>query len=172
MPRTWFGPRCILLVPAVALSLLLSGGSASAQESVAPERPISFGLGLGAAAAPGRSIGSVGLATLELATPWRNFGVRLDGAITKWPGKISGSRLTNLTANLVYSHRLGVFSPYLIGGIGGYAEQGTGASFGLNAGVGIKASLRRLQPFIELREHVWSADRTRRATPLTVGLMF
>jgi hypothetical protein len=45
-------------------------------------------------------------------------------------------------------------------------------SFGVNGGVGTRLSLGRLQPFIELREHVWSRDRTHRATPLTVGLRF
>jgi hypothetical protein len=163
-------PRAFLIA-AIAVGALSLGVPARAQEQAVAERPVSFGVGLGVAAAPGRSVGPLALGTLGVNTPWRSLDVRLDGAFTSWPG-VSGGRLTSLTGNLVYSPRTGVFSPYVIGGIGGYAEQGTGASFGINAGVGIKASLWRVRPFVELREHVWSADRSRRATPLTVGFMF
>lgn len=172
MTRNSFMFRRTILAPAVAVAVMFCGVAAAAQQQQTSERAFSFGVGLGAAARPGGSIGSLGLGTLEFGTPWRNAGVRLDGVVTSWPGKISGGRLTSLTGNLVYSHRIGVFAPYLIGGIGGYAQQGVGTSFGVNGGVGMKASLGRFQPFIEIREHVWSADRARRATPLTVGLMF
>jgi hypothetical protein len=171
MNRTLFEFRRPVLVPFIAAAVLLCGVSAGAQQPVS-EQPLSFGLGLGAAARPGGSIGSLGLATLELGTPWRNLDVRLDGVFTSWPGKVSGGRVTSLTTNLVYSRPVGGFAPYLIGGIGGYAQQGVGASVGVNGGIGIKAFVSRVQPFIELREHVWSTDRTRRATPLTLGLMF
>jgi len=167
MNRSSFVFRRSALVPSVAAAVLLCGVSAGAQQP-ASERPVSFGLGLGAAARPGGGIGSLGMGTLELGTPWRNIDVRLDGSVTSW----SGRRVTSLTTNLVYSHRVGSFVPYLLGGIGGYAQSGVGASFGVNGGVGIKTSFWRLQPFIEIREHVWSADRTRRATPLTLGIMF
>jgi hypothetical protein len=160
-----------LLIPAIVVGALSLGVPARAQEQSVSERPVSFGVGFGVAAAPGKSVGSLGLGTLGLHTPWRSLDLRLDGAFASWPG-VSGGRLTSLTGNLVYSPLKSVFTPYLIGGIGGYAQQGTGASFGVNAGVGVKASFRRVQPFLELREHVWSADRTRRATPLTLGLMF
>lgn len=172
MTSTSFMLRRTVLVPAVVVAVVFCGLPVGAQQQQASERPFSFGVGFGAAAKPGWGIGSLGLGTLALGTPWRNVDVRLDGAVTSWPGKISGGRLASLTGNLVYSHRIGVFVPYLLGGIGGYAQPGVGTSFGVNGGVGIKASLGRLQPFIELREHVWSADRTQRATPLTVGLMF
>jgi hypothetical protein len=164
--------RRTMLAPAIAVAVMFYGVPISAQQQQESEPPFSFGVGFGAAATPGGGIGSLGLGTLELGTPWRNVDVRLDGAVTNWPGKNMGPRLTSLTGNLVYTHRIGVFAPYLLGGVGGYAQQGVGTSFGVNGGVGIKASVRRLQPFIELREHVWSADRTRRATLLTIGLMF
>jgi hypothetical protein len=151
---------------------MLSGVVVGAQQRPGTQRPFSFGFGVGAAAKPGGGIGSLGLGTIELDTPWRNAALRFDGSVTSWPGKISGGRVTSLTTNLVYSHQIGVFAPYLIGGVGGYTQSGVGATFGVNGGVGTKVSLGRLQPFIELREHVWSADRTRRATPLTIGLMF
>jgi hypothetical protein len=152
----------------VAVAAVFCGVPAGAQEQHQSQAPISFGMGLGVAATPGGGIGSLGMGTLELGTPWRNIDFRLDGSVTSW----SGRRLTSLTTNLVYSHRVGSFVPYLLGGIGGYAQSGVGASFGVNGGVGIKTSFWRLQPFIEIREHVWSADRTRRATPLTLGIMF
>ena len=162
----------LAFVPAAGFAVMFRGVSACAQQEQGSERPLSFGVGLGVAAKPGGSIGSLGLGTLELGTPWRNTDVRLDAAFMNWPGRFSGGRVTSLTSNLVYSHPVGIFAPYLLGGIGGYAEQGVGTAFGVNAGVGIKASVRRLRPFVELREHVWSADRTRRATPLTLGLAF
>jgi hypothetical protein len=172
MTRTAFIFRRTVLAPAVGVAAVLCVAPAGAQQQQASERPYTLGIGLGVAARPGGSIGSLGLGTIEFGTPWRNAGVRLDGAFTSWPGKTSGGRLTSFTSNLVYSRRLGVFAPYLIGGIGGYAQQGTGTSFGVNGGVGTKALLGRLQPFIELREHVWSADRSHRATPLTLGVSF
>jgi hypothetical protein len=157
------------LLPAIAAATLFCGLRAGAQQQDASERPFAFGVGLGAAARPGGGVGSVGLATLEFGAPWRNLDVRLDGAVMSWKG---AGRVTSLTSNLVYAHRLGILTPYLVGGVGGYAQQGAGMSFGVNGGVGTRLSLGRLQPFIELREHVWSADRTRRATPLTLGLRF
>jgi hypothetical protein len=172
MNRTSFMSRRTVLIPAVAAAVVLCGVPAGAQQPQASERPISFGLGLGASARPGGGIGSLGLGTLEFGTPWRHLDVRLDGVFTSWPGKVSGGRVTSLTTNLVYSRPIGALIPYLLGGVGGYAQSGAGTSFGVNGGVGIKASIWRLQPFIELREHVWSADRTRRATPLAIGLMF
>jgi hypothetical protein len=171
MTDAWFVFRRPLLSCAIAVGVVSLAVSARAQEQSVSERPVSLGVGFGIAAAPGKSVGSLGLGTVGLNTPWRSLDLRLDGAFASWPGG-SGGRLTSLTGNLVYSPLKSVFTPYLIGGIGGYAQQGTGASFGVNAGVGIKASFRRLQPFVELREHVWSADRTRRITPLTLGLMF
>jgi len=157
------------LAPVIAAGTLFCGLRAGAQQQDASERPFAFGVGLGVAARPGGGNGSVWLGTLEFGTPWRNLDVRLDGAVMSW--KAVG-RVTSLTGNLVYAHRLGVLTPYLVGGVGGYAQQGEGVSFGLNGGVGTRLSLGAVQPFIELREHVWSADRTRRATPLTLGLRF
>ena len=167
MTRTSFAFRRIALVPAVAVAVAFCCVSASAQQQDVSERPFSFGAAFGAAARPGGGLASVGLGTLELGTPWRNVNVRFDGVVASGPDKLSA-----LTGNLAYSRRIGVFVPYLLGGFGGYAQSGVGASFGANAGVGIKASVSRIKPFAELREHVWSADRTRRATTLTVGLMF
>jgi len=157
------------LAPMIAAATLFCGLRAGAQQQDASERPFAFGVGLGVAARPGGGVGSVGLGTLEFGTPWRNLDVRLDGALMSWK---AGGRVTSLTSNLVYAHRLGVFTPYLVGGVGGYAQQGVGVSFGINGGVGTRLSLGPLQPFIELREHVWSADITHRATPLTLGLRF
>jgi hypothetical protein len=157
------------LGPAIAAATLFCGLRAGAQQQDASERPFAFGVGLGVAARPGRGVGSVGLGTLEFGTSWRNLDVRFDGAVMSWK---AGGRVTSLTTNLVYAHRVGVFTPYVVGGVGGYAQQGVGASVGVNGGVGTRLSLGPVQPFIELREHVWSADRTRRATPLTLGVRF
>ena len=160
-----------LLASTVAVAMVFSSLPAFAQQQQAAERPFSLGLGLGAAASPGGRIGSLGLATIEFETPWRSAGVRFDATYMNSSG-ISGTRVTSLTSNLVYSHRIGAFAPYLIGGIGAYAQQGAGTSFGVNGGVGMKTFVGRLQPFIELREHVWSADRSHRATPFTIGIAF
>lgn len=171
MTRNSFVRRAIM-VSAVTVALLFRSVAAGAQQQQASQRPFSSGVGFGVSASPDGGVGSLGLGTLELGTPWRNTDVRLDGSVTTWPAKTSGRWLTSLTGNLLYSHRIGVFVPYLLGGIGGYAQSGVGTSFGVNGGVGIKGSVWGLQPFIELREHIWSGDRTRRATPLTFGLMF
>ena len=163
------------VVPGAALALGAIFHSlpaaAQQQQQQASERPFMLGLGVGPAASPGGSIGSLGLAMIELGTPWRSTRVRFDAALMNSSG-FSGSRAASLTSNLVYSHRIGDFAPYLIGGIGAYAQQGAGASFGINGGVGTKAFVGRFQPFLELREHVWSADRSHRATPVTVGIAF
>lgn len=170
MIRTTFIFRGIL--GAIGVAAVICGAPAGAQQQQTSERPLSFGIGLGVAAKPGGGVGSVGLGTLEFGTPWRNLDVRFDGAVMSWPGKISGDRVTSLTGNLVYSRQLGVFVPYLLGGMGGYAQQGVGMSFGVNGGVGTRLTLGRVQPFIELREHVWSSDKTHRATPFAIGFRF
>jgi hypothetical protein len=159
------------LAPAIVLCLVCRAGTARAQESVA-DRPFSFGIGFGAAASPGLGVGSSGLGTLGFHAPWRDTDFRLDGAVTTWPGNDSGRRLSALTANLVYSPVKGLIAPYVVGGFGGYAEPGRGLSFGGNVGVGAKASFGWFRPFVELREHMWSSDRTRRMTPVTIGISF
>jgi hypothetical protein len=156
---------------ALVLCLMLWVEPARAQEIVAA-RPFSFGIGFGAAASPGLGIGSSGLGTLGFHTPWRDTDFRLDGSLTTWSGNNSGRRLSTVTANLVYSPVKGLIAPYVIGGLGGYAEPGRGLSVGANVGVGAKASFGRFRPFVELREHMWSSDRTRRLTPVTIGISF
>jgi hypothetical protein len=164
--------RRAMLAPGIAAAIVFCGAPVGAQQPEASQRPVAFGVGIGRAARPGGGVGTLGLGTLEFGTRWRNVDVRLDGVFASWPGNSSIGRLTSLTSNLVYSHPIGVFAPYLLTGIGAYARPGAGASFGVNGGVGFKASVRRLQPFVELREHVWSADRTQRATLFSLGLMF
>src|SRR5687768_3401788 len=159
--------RFRVLVSALAVAILLLSAPTGAQEQRESEKPISFGLGLGAAARPGSGIGPLGLATLQFRTPWQHFDVRLDGMFANWPDATYSRRVTSLTTNLVYSRQIGAVAPYLIGGIGGYARQGAGAAWGLNGGVGIKASVWKLKPFVELREHAWGSNRTQRMTPLT-----
>jgi len=171
MIRTTFTLRGMLGL-AVGVAAVICGAPAGAQQQQTSERLLSFGIGLGVAAKPGGNVGSIGLGTLGFGTPWRNLDVRFDGAVMNWPDKISGGRVTSLTGNLVYSHRVGVLVPYVLGGIGGYAEQGMGTSLGVNGGVGARVTLGRVQPFIELREHVWSADKTHRATPFAIGFRF
>jgi hypothetical protein len=164
--------RFPVLVSAVVVGMLLGSVPTGAQQDKASENPISFGLGLGAAARPGSGFGPFGLATLEFRTPWEHFDVRLDGMFASWSGTTYPSRVTSLTSNLVYSQQIGAVAPYLIGGIGGYAQPAFGPVWGLNGGIGIKASVWRLKPFVELREHVWAPGRTYRMTPLTFGVTF
>jgi hypothetical protein len=164
--------RSPVLVAAVAVGMFLGGVPTAAQEQQESEKAISVGVGLGAAARPGSRIGPVGLATLEFGTPWQHFDVRLDGMFASWSGRAYPSRVTSLTSNLVYSRQIGAATPYLIGGIGGYARPGAGPVWGLNGGIGIKASVWKLKPFVELREHAWAPGRTERMTPLTFGLRF
>jgi hypothetical protein len=164
--------RSPVLVSAVAVGMLLGSVPTGAQQQEESEKPITLGLGLGAAARPGSGIGPLGLATLEFRTPWQHFDVRLDGMFATWPGAAYSGRVTSLTSNLVYSRQIGAVAPYLIGGIGGYARQGAGAALGLNGGIGIRASVWRLKPFVELREHVWASGTNGRMTPLTFGVTF
>lgn len=159
------------LGPSLVLAMMLCSASAFAQHDKGSEGSFSYAFALGAAARPGGDIGSLGLVAVTVGTPWRNTGVRLDGSVTEWPGTVSGRRLIGVTGNLVYRNRFGFFAPYLLGGLGGYAQSGAGTSLGVNGGVGIRVSVR-LNPFIELREHLWSADRRRRATVLAAGLTF
>ena len=164
--------RSPLFVSAVAVAVLLLSVPAGAQQQEESEKPISFAVGLGAAARPGSGLGPLGLATIEVRTPWEHFDVRLDGMFASWSGTTYPSRVTSITSNLVYSRRIGAVAPYLIGGIGGYARPGAGAVWGLNAGIGIQASMWKLKPFLELREHAWGSNRTQRMTPLTFGFTF
>jgi hypothetical protein len=163
--------RTVIAAAVIAAAVFRSAPVGAQQQQVA-ERPFTLGLGFGAAARPGGGVGSFGLATIGLGTPCGDVGVRFDGALMNRAGKTSGSRVTSLTSNLVYSRRIGVFVPYLIGGIGAYAQQGEGTSLGVNGGIGMKASAWRIQPFVESREHVWSPDRSHRATLLTIGVSF
>ena len=142
-----------------------------AQQQEDTQRTISFGLGLGTIAESGSDLSPLGLATFEFPA-WRQTRIRVDGLFAATP-RLSGTRLTSLTANLLYAHKTGNIEPYLLGGIGGYAQPGSRLSFGVNGGVGIRASAGRFRPFAELREHVWfSSGGGRRATPLTIGLTF
>lgn len=172
MPRTPFTISCRLLLPAVALAGIICGVSAAAQEQNVPERPVSFGLGVGAAARNGSGLGALGIGMLDLRTPWRSFGVRFDAAVMSWGGNFPQSRLTTVTTDLVYSHRIGLFAPYLLGGVGAYAEPGRGMVWGVNGGVGTRLATGRIQPFIELRQHVWTQTWAGRTTPLAIGLRF
>jgi hypothetical protein len=162
----------ISIPPALAIAIMLRTVAADAQQGSAPEKPLSFGVGAGVAVRPGGQIGPLGLGMLEFRTPWRDLGIRFDGAYSSWQSETLNSRVTSLTADLVYSHRIGAVAPYLLGGAGGYAEKGAGAAFGVTGGVGIRAYVRGVQPFVELREHIWSSDRTRRSTPLAIGFRF
>lgn len=172
MTRTAPMLRSPVLVYAAAVAILLLSAAAGAQQQPASEKPISFGFGLGAAARPGSGIGPLGLATLQFRTPWQHFDVRVDGMFASWSGTTYPSRVTSLTTSLVYSRQIGAVAPYLIGGIGGYAQPAFGPVWGLNGGIGIKATVWKLKPFVELREHVWAPGRTYRMTPLTFGLTF
>ena len=169
-PASMFRSR--LLVSAVAVGILLLSVPIGAQQQEASEKPISFGFGLGAAARPGAGIAPLGLATLDFRTPWKHFDVRMDGMFANWSGTTYPGRVTSLTTNLVYSRQIGAVAPYLIGGIGAYAQPAFGPVWGLNGGIGIKATVWKLKPFVELREHVWAPGRTYRMTPLTFGLTF
>jgi hypothetical protein len=171
MTRTAFNVRPAVPILAVIAAAMFFVVPARAQQQPS-DRQFTLGLALGAAATSGRSIGTVGLGTLEFGTRWRNLDTRLDGFFVRWPSLGATARTTSLTSNLVYSQPLGLFAPYVLAGVGGYAGAGEGVSFGVNGGVGIKASARRLQPFVELREHVWSADRAKRVTVVSFGLMF
>ena len=164
--------RSRLLVSAVAAGMLLLSVPAGAQQQETSEKPITFGFGLGAAARPGSGIGPLGLATLEFRTPWQHFDIRVDGMFASWSGTTYPSRVTSLSTSLVYSRQIGAVAPYLIGGIGGYAQPGSGAVLGLNGGIGIKATGWKLKPFVEVRQHVWAPGRTYRMAPLTFGLTF
>jgi hypothetical protein len=159
------------LVATMVLSAVCWTEPAGAQAPV-PDRPVTLGFGLGAAAGPGLGIGSSGLATLGFHSPWRAADFRLDGSLTRWPNVDSGRRVSTATANIVYSPVKGLIAPYVIGGLGGYAERGRGLAFGANAGVGVRGALGRFKPFLELREHMWSADRTRRLTAMTIGISY
>src|SRR3954468_9846005 len=159
------------LVATTVVSVAFWTEPASAQERV-PDRPVLLGLGFGAAAGPGLGIGSSAEATLGFHSPWRNTDFRVDGALSAWPNVGSGRRVSTVTANIVYSPFKGLIAPYVIGGAGGYAERGRGLSFGTNAGVGLTGAVGWFKPFVELREHMWSADRTRRLTALTIGISY
>src|SRR4051812_37440433 len=156
---------------ATVVSLAFWAEPASAQEPV-PDRPVSLGLAFGPAAGPGSGIGSSAEAAIGFHSPWRNFDFRVDGAFTAWPNVGSGRRVSTVTANIVYSPFKSLVAPYVIGGAGSYAESGRGLSFGPNAGVGLKAAVGWFKPFVELREHMWSADGTRRLTALTIGISY
>ena len=177
--------RSILGVATLALAL--AANSAEAQ------KPISFGIGLGATMAQGDfgdavDMGYHALGTLAWAAPALPVGVRFDASYNRLGFKDDVAdgetfNILGITANATWGIPMAAspVSPYLIGGLGWYqgstSIEGSesDSKIGFNVGGGVKFNLSGFGTFIEARYHMIGGDEGEVDTnfiPITFGIMF
>ena len=174
------------ILGAAALALVLSASSVQAQ------KPISFGVALGASMptgdlGDGTEMGYHALGTLAWSAPTWPVGIRFDAQYNKLSGKdvggISGVDLgiLGITANATWGMPMAAspVSPYLIGGIGMYRSSfdcdgcSSQSDMGFNVGVGTKFALSGFGTFAEIRYHSIQADGgSANFIPISFGIMF
>ena len=132
------------------------------------------------------STGWHALGTIGVSTLMQPLGVRLDVAYNRFAdtGPVLAGEgrghvaVTSGTLNLTYRLPMtnSPFSPYIIGGLGGYHASCAGSlecegstHFGWNGGLGVNVAALGLRPFLEARYH---STRDLDFIPLTVGLRF
>ena len=179
MKRSIFG--------AAALALVLSASAVEAQ------KPMSFGIALGASKATGDgsdavNLGYHALGTLAWAPPTLPVGIRFDGMFNQFGFDGEGDAKLNImgvNANATWGMPMAAspISPYLIGGLGLYNSKisfdGCGSDckgetdLGFNIGVGTKFALSGFGTFAEIRYHsIQTEGESLTFIPITFGIMF
>ena len=174
------------ILGAAALALVVTASSVQAQ------KPISFGIALGASMPTGDfgdavDMGYHALGTLAWAPPSLHVGIRFDAQYNMFSGKdfsgISGPdlKVLGITANATWGMPMAAspVSPYLIGGIGMYRSSfdcdgcSSQSDMGFNVGVGTKFALSGFGTFAEIRYHSIQADGgSANFIPISFGIMF
>jgi hypothetical protein len=183
------------ILGAAALALVVTASSVQAQ------KPISFGVALGASMPTGDfgdavEMGYHALGTLAWAPPSLPVGIRFDAQYNMFSGKdfsgISGPdlKVLGITANATWGMPMAAspVSPYLIGGLGMYhssvsdCPDGADCSsdkMGFNVGVGTKFALSGFGTFAEIRYHSVAGEKdangdSKRSNfiPISFGIMF
>lgn len=172
--------RSILGVATLALALAASSAEA--------QKPISFGIGLGASMAQGDfgevvDMGYHALGTVAWAPAMLPVGVRFDASYNRFAFKAADSENTSIlgiNANATFGIPMAgsPVSPYLIGGLGWYQVSTSldGAEslseIGFNVGGGVKFNLSGFGTFIEARYHSIGGDVDANYIPISFGIMF
>ena len=175
------------ILGAAALALVLSASTVQAQ------KPMSFGVAIGASKATGDgsdaiNLGYHALGTLAFAPPTLPVGVRVDAMFNTFglDGAGDGSlRIMGVNANATWGMPMAAspISPYLIGGLGMYNMKvdfdGCGdackgeTDLGFNVGVGTKFALSGFATFAEIRYHsIQTEGESSTFIPISFGIMF
>lgn len=175
------------ILGAAALALVLSASTVQAQ------KPMSFGIALGASKATGDgsdqiNLGYHVLGTIAFAPPTMPVGLRVDAMYNAFGFDGAGDGKLNImgvNVNATWGMPMAAspVSPYLIGGLGMYNSKvdfdGCGdackgqTDFGFNVGVGTKFALSGFGTFAEIRYHSIQSDGGSSAfIPISFGIMF
>jgi opacity protein-like surface antigen len=173
------------ILGAAALALVLSASAVQAQ------KPMSFGIALGASKATGDgsdgvNLGYHALGTLAWAPPTLPVGIRFDAMYNTFSFDGGGSSKLNimgLNANATWGMPMAAspISPYLIGGLGMYQAKVTNCDLcgdaqtklGFNVGVGTKFALSGFGTFAEIRYHsIQTEGGSTKFIPISFGIMF
>ena len=173
------------ILGAAALALVLSASTVQAQ------KPMSFGIALGASKATGDgsdqvNLGYHALGTLAWAPPTLPVGVRFDAMFNQFGfdgGGDSKYNIMGVNANATWGMPMAAspISPYLIGGLGMYQAKITNCDLcgdaetklGFNVGVGTKFALSGFGTFAEIRYHSIQTEGTSTTfIPISFGIMF
>lgn len=181
--------RYLTLVLALVLLMIPLQGLAAQQARVGVLGGVSVPTGnMKERRESGRELGAV--AMLE----WTRWTLRTDFTYTRFPGKTAGplgefsfGDLTNVAvhANLLYLRHEEPFRHYLLFGTGLHRLEGTRGSFnpygwtsGVQAGAGLRFSVRRVALFAETRWAIIFSDygnddfKPSTFVPISVGVLF
>jgi opacity protein-like surface antigen len=173
------------ILGAAALALVLSASTVQAQ------KPMSFGIALGASKATGDgsenvNLGYHALGTLAWAPPTLPVGIRFDAMYNTFSfdgGGDSKLNIMGVNANATWGMPMAAspVSPYLIGGLGMYQAKVTNCDLcgdaetklGFNVGVGTKFALSGFGTFAEIRYHsIQTEGSSTTFIPISFGIMF
>jgi opacity protein-like surface antigen len=173
------------ILGAAALALVLSASTVQAQ------KPMSFGIALGASKATGDgsenvNLGYHALGTLAWAPPTLPVGIRFDAMYNTFGfdgGGDSKLNIMGVNANATWGMPMAAspVSPYLIGGLGMYQAKVTNCDLcgdaetklGFNVGVGTKFALSGFGTFAEIRYHsIQTEGSSTTFIPISFGIMF
>ena len=173
------------ILGAAALALVLSASTVQAQ------KPMSFGIALGASKATGDgsdqvNLGFHALGTLAWAPPTLPVGIRFDAMFNQFGfdgGGDSKLNIMGVNANATWGMPMAAspISPYLIGGLGMYQAKITNCDLcgdaetklGFNVGVGTKFALSGFGTFAEIRYHsIQTEGSSTTFIPISFGIMF